>query len=157
CGPWCIPARRRPRWPPSRGRPSPRGIGCASPILCLGSANGQEAGGAGAASKWRCRAAAPGLSASRVGVRAWAGPWTRDGEGLIAGAIALVCAALVAAWPLASVTFPPMTDLPMHAAQAGALRHFFDPSYHFQDQFELHPVGTPYFSTYALGALCMLV
>ena len=81
----------------------------------------------------------------------------RDPEGLVVGIAAAALAIAVVAWPLSRVTYPPMTDLPMHAAQSGALRHFLDPSFHFRDQFELHPVAAPYFSTYVLGALFMLV
>jgi hypothetical protein len=66
-------------------------------------------------------------------------------------------AAVTVVWPLASVTYPPMTDLPMHAAHTAALRHFGDPAWHFADQFELRPLAVPYLSTYALGAALMTV
>src|SRR5262245_26127251 len=37
------------------------------------------------------------------------------------------------------------------------LRHYWDPSYHFREQFELHPIAVPYMSQFTLGALLMLV
>jgi hypothetical protein len=82
--------------------------------------------------------------------------WSRDREGTITALLAVAAAIAVVAWPLSLVTYPPLTDLPMHAAQTGALRHFWDPSFRFQDQFDLHPVGTPYLSVYAVGAFAML-
>ena len=67
--------------------------------------------------------------------------------------ITLVCVAR----PFAAVRYPAMTDLPFHTASASAIRHFWDPSFHFADQFELHPLEVPYLSSYALMALLMLV
>ena len=81
----------------------------------------------------------------------------RDREAALAGLIALAVAVVAVVWPLASVTYPPMTDLPMHAAHTSAIRHYADPSWHFADQFELRPLAVPYLSTYALGALLMVV
>lgn len=72
--------------------------------------------------------------------------------------VAVVVVSIVSVvWPLFSTRYPPMTDLPMHAAHTGAFRHWFDPSYHFQDQFELQPILVPYDSSYVVGALLMLV
>jgi hypothetical protein len=76
--------------------------------------------------------------------------------------VALVIAALTAASyavaaPFVVARYPPMTDLPFHAAYTSALRHYWDPSYHFREQFELHPVSVPYMSQFTLGALLMLV
>lgn len=73
-----------------------------------------------------------------------------------AWAVFAVASALVIARPLAAATYPPLTDLPMHAAQTGALRHFWDPAWHLQEQFTLHPLEVPYLSTYVLGALLSL-
>jgi hypothetical protein len=73
-------------------------------------------------------------------------------------AIAVVVLSFVTiAWPFAVATYPPMTDLPFHAAQTSAFRHYFDPSFHFRDQFELTPLRVPYLSSYVLGAVLMLV
>jgi hypothetical protein len=58
--------------------------------------------------------------------------------------------------PLWVTTYPPMTDLPFHAAQTSIFRHYFDPSFHFQEQFEIAPLEVPYVSSYALGAFLML-
>ncbi len=73
----------------------------------------------------------------------------------------LAAAAGVALWavvaPFAASRYPAMTDLPFHAAYTSTLRHYWDPSYHFQEQFELHPLAVPYLSMYVLGALLMLV
>ncbi|MBK6513385.1 MAG: hypothetical protein IPG04_04485 [Polyangiaceae bacterium] len=59
--------------------------------------------------------------------------------------------------PFWVATYPPMTDLPFHAAQTSILRHYLDPAWHFREQFELRPIAVPYASSYALGALFMLV
>lgn len=73
-------------------------------------------------------------------------------------AIAAIAAAVYAiAAPFAASRYPAMTDLPFHAAQTGTLRHWLDPSFHQQDQFELHPLEVPYLSMYALGAALMTV
>ena len=63
----------------------------------------------------------------------------------------------VLAAPLAASRYPPMTDLPFHAAQAATFRHYWDPAYHFREQFELHPLQSPYMGMYALGAALMLI
>ncbi len=70
--------------------------------------------------------------------------------------VAVVVAVAVVAVPLAAGRYPPIIDLPFHAAQTGALRHYFDPAYHFQEQFELRPFVVPYLSMYVIGALLML-
>lgn len=59
--------------------------------------------------------------------------------------------------PLRVVRYPPITDLPMHAAITSAFRHWFDPTWHFQDQFELQPLRVPVLTHYVLGALLALV
>ena len=59
--------------------------------------------------------------------------------------------------PLSACRYPPMTDLPFHAAQTSTFRHYLDPSFHLKEQFELHPLGVPYMSMYAIGAVLMLV
>lgn len=76
----------------------------------------------------------------------------------VALAVAAIVAAVYAiAAPFTAARYPAMTDLPFHAAQTGTLRHWLDPSFHQQDQFELHPIAVPYLSMYALGAALMLV
>jgi hypothetical protein len=62
----------------------------------------------------------------------------------------------VVAGPIAATRYPPMTDLPFHAAHTSILRHYWDPSWHFHEQFELQPVAVPYLLHYAVGALLML-
>lgn len=75
---------------------------------------------------------------------------------LLAGAAIFVTAyALIA--PFTVVRYPPLTDLPMHAAIASALRHWLDPAWHFQDQFELAPFRSPVLTFYALAALLAFV
>ncbi len=70
-------------------------------------------------------------------------------------ALAVVVYAVVA--PFLATRYPPMTDLPFHAAQSSALAHYWNPAYHFREQFELHPVAVPYLSMYAIAALLMVV
>jgi hypothetical protein len=69
---------------------------------------------------------------------------------------AIVLTAWMLAMPFSVVHYPPITDLPMHAAVTGALRHWFDPSWHFRDQFELQPLRVPVLTQYVLGALFAL-
>lgn len=71
--------------------------------------------------------------------------------------LAAAVAAVAVFWPLFSATYPPITDLPFHAAQTSALRHWLDDSYGFRAQFDLRPLAVPYLSSYVLGALFMLV
>lgn len=72
-------------------------------------------------------------------------------------ALAACVAAALVFWPLFSATYPPMTDLPFHAAQTSAFRHYWDDAYHYRDQFDLRPIAVPYMSSYVLGALLMVV
>ncbi|MEZ4233883.1 MAG: hypothetical protein R3B89_32210 [Polyangiaceae bacterium] len=75
----------------------------------------------------------------------------------LVGAGALALALYVLAYPLVVTRYPPLTDLPFHAAQTSILRHYWDPSYHFHEQYTLHPIEVPYISMYLIGALCSLV
>lgn len=59
--------------------------------------------------------------------------------------------------PFWAATYPPLTDLPFHAAQTSVFRHWFDSSYHYREQFELSPMAVPYVTSYVLGAIFMLV
>ncbi len=58
--------------------------------------------------------------------------------------------------PLAAAHYPPMTDLPFHAAHSSILRHYGDPSWRFQEQFVLRPIAVPYMLHYGLAAALML-
>ncbi len=70
--------------------------------------------------------------------------------------LCVVTAIFVLGYPLFGCRYPPMTDLPFHAAMTGTLRHFGDPTFHFQEQFDWTPLAVPYLSYYALGALFMV-
>ena len=71
--------------------------------------------------------------------------------------VAVALAAYVLVFPFTQALYPPLTDLPFHAAQASILRHYFDPSYRFAEQFTVHPLEAPYVSMYAIGALAAFV
>jgi hypothetical protein len=73
---------------------------------------------------------------------------------LLGAAFGVVLYAIAA--PFTVTRYPPMTDLPFHAAQMGTLRHYFDPAFHQREQFELHPLAVPYLSHHVLGAILML-
>ena len=73
-------------------------------------------------------------------------------DAALAAVSVLVCLWVLVA-PFTVVRYPPITDLPMHASSISAFRHWFDPSWHFQDQFEIHPIEVPYLTQYVLGAL----
>lgn len=66
-------------------------------------------------------------------------------------AVFVVATAYVVGWPLSRVTYPPLTDLPFHAAQVSIIRHYFDPSFHFREQFTVHPLEVPYITMYGIG------
>ncbi|HEX4335330.1 MAG TPA: hypothetical protein VH062_05415 [Polyangiaceae bacterium] len=70
---------------------------------------------------------------------------------------ALAVAGYVVVFPFTEAHYPPLTDLPFHAAQASILRHYFDPAYHFREQFTLHPLEAPYVSMYVIGAALAFV
>lgn len=63
----------------------------------------------------------------------------------------------VVVYPLCLVRYPPITDLPFHAANTSILRHYFDEGFGFRQQFSIDPLSAPYMSFYALGALFALV
>ncbi len=71
--------------------------------------------------------------------------------------LAIVVAIVTVARPFWVTEYPPMTDLPFHAANTSIVRHYYDPAFHFREQFEIAPFAIPYVSSYALGALLMLV
>jgi hypothetical protein len=69
--------------------------------------------------------------------------------------VAITVAVVTIARPFFVTTYPPITDLPFHASETSIFRHYFDPSYHFEEQFEIAPLEVPYLSSYVLGALLM--
>jgi hypothetical protein len=71
--------------------------------------------------------------------------------------LALALAAYVLVYPFVLARYPPITDLPFHAASTSILRHYFAPSWHFREQFSVHFLEAPYASMYVIGALCALV
>ena len=80
-----------------------------------------------------------------------------DGTEPVLVVAALSLAAYVLVYPFSQARYPPLTDLPFHAAQASILRHYFDPAFHFEEQFTIHPLEAPYVSMYAIGALSAFV
>ena len=76
---------------------------------------------------------------------------------LLLFALAATVAAVAVFWPLTAAKYPPITDLPFHAANTSAFRHWYAADFHFRDQFELTPLAVPYVSSYVLGAIFMLV
>jgi hypothetical protein len=91
---------------------------------------------------WLCRTSAR--------LRGWA--WES-----VARIAAIGVAVYVIGYPFWTTRYPPMTDLPFHAAETSILRHYLDPAYHFREQFSLHPLEVPYMSMYVVGALLALV
>jgi hypothetical protein len=63
----------------------------------------------------------------------------------------------VIVYPFTLSKLPPITDLPFHATSISIFRHYWDPSFHFREQFTLHPLEVPYISMYLLGVLFALV
>jgi hypothetical protein len=59
--------------------------------------------------------------------------------------------------PLAASRYPPMTDLPFHAAFGATFLHYWDPSYHLREQFTLNPLSHGYMSLYGMIAGLLLV
>ncbi len=70
---------------------------------------------------------------------------------------ALATCVYVIAYPFTVVHYPPITDLPFHGSAISILRHYFDPRWHFREQFGLHFVEAPYWAMHGLGALLALV
>ncbi len=57
--------------------------------------------------------------------------------------------------PFAVARYPMMTDLPFHAANASIVSNYFNPDWHFREQFVLQPFAVPYMSFYVLTAVLM--
>jgi hypothetical protein len=81
----------------------------------------------------------------------------RDGIEPVLVVAALALGVYVLVFPFTQARYPPLTDLPFHAAQASILRHYFDPAFHFREQFSIHPLEAPYVSMYVVGALSAFV
>jgi hypothetical protein len=94
---------------------------------------------------WLEFAASVGTRVKRLGPDGWL---------LVAGVAVVV---LLVGGPFTVVRYPPMTDLPFHAASISVFRHYFDPAWHFREQFVVRPFDSPYLATYGLGALLALV
>jgi hypothetical protein len=86
-------------------------------------------------------------------VRAWA---KKRPEAAVVTSLALALAFVVVVLPLSLAEYPPLVDLPFHAAQTSIIRHYLDPSWHFREQFTLHPLEVPYLSMYGIGAVASL-
>ncbi len=82
---------------------------------------------------------------------------TRETQLALLLAVTLAAGAYVIVYPFTLVRYPPITDLPFHASEMSILRHYFDPKFHFREQFSLHPLEVPYLSMYVIGALFALV
>jgi len=73
------------------------------------------------------------------------------------GVVAVVITAYAVVAPLTAARYPPITDLPMLASITSVLRHWLDPAWHFQDEFELQLTRVPTLTYPALGAVLALV
>jgi hypothetical protein len=76
---------------------------------------------------------------------------------LVTGAAAVLLSLYVVAWPFTRAHLPPITDLPFHAAAMSILRHYFDPAFHFREQFTVELLKAPYWTMHGLGALLALI
>src|SRR5690349_22803142 len=93
-------------------------------------------------------------------LRQWVLAWAhkirlRKGETAV-GLVAIAVAAYVVVYPFLVTALPPITDLPFHAAETSILRHYLDRSWHFKEQFSLHPFDAPYVSMYVVGLVFAL-
>ena len=74
-------------------------------------------------------------------------------------ALAWVASLALSVWvigaPLWASRYPPMTDLPFHAAEASVMRHYLDPSWHFQEQFTPQLFAVPYLTSYVVAVVAM--
>lgn len=83
-------------------------------------------------------------------------PTPRRTQSLVA-LCALAVTLYAVCYPLVVTRYLPLTDFPFHAAQTSILRHYYDPSFHFHEQYTLHPIEVPYISMYVLGAVFALL
>ena len=71
---------------------------------------------------------------------------------------AVTAAALVTVvYPLFVARYAPITDLPMHATNASILWHYTDPSFGFQEQFQLALLGSMYWLQMGLTVLFLFL
>jgi hypothetical protein len=87
--------------------------------------------------------------------RGWRKLVARPRDSALAG-VAVLATLYVVVYPFLQARYPPMTDLPFHAAEMSILRHYLDPSFQFREQFTIHPIEVPYVSMYAIGAVLAL-
>ena len=73
----------------------------------------------------------------------------------LAGLASLALSVWVIGAPLWSARYPVMTDLPFHAAEAAVIRHYFDPSWHFGEQFTPQLFAVPYVTSYLVAVVAM--
>jgi hypothetical protein len=74
--------------------------------------------------------------------------------------VCLVIASLLATIPVWLACYPPMADLPQHAAQVATLRNLHDPNFRFAELFEINwftPYLVGYMAVYALAPLFGIV
>src|ERR1700728_2550979 len=88
-------------------------------------------------------------------------PRARDSAAAHALDVVLTIVAIgVTGWvlvaPFLVVKYPPINDLPMHASITSIFRHWFDPAWHFREQFEPRFLQVPTLTTYAMGAFFAL-
>jgi hypothetical protein len=91
-----------------------------------------------------------------VTARAWASSSERVAE-LTGWAVFVAALAFVVVYPFCAVDLPPIGDMPAHGSSISVLRHYFDPTWHFREQFSFHPLESPYAFLYGIGALLALV
>src|SRR6185437_10018476 len=80
-------------------------------------------------------------------------PSLPPGRPISIGLVGLVAAAAVyvLVYPFTRVHYPPMTDLPFLASSVSIVRHYFDPAFHFNEQFLIDLRSTPYWTLYLVG------
>jgi hypothetical protein len=98
----------------------------------------------------------PDDAPSRPLVARWRTTLVERWRSLILCVGVLGAAAYVIGYPFFMATYPPITDLPLHGADTSIVRHYFDPAFHFSEQFELHFLELPYAAEYFLGAFFAL-
>ena len=72
-------------------------------------------------------------------------------------AVVIAVTSWVLVTPFLVVKYPPINDLPMQASITSIFRHWFDPTWHFREQFDFQILEVPLLTNYVLGALFALV
>jgi hypothetical protein len=96
-----------------------------------------------------------GAGARSVAARVWqrlSASWPATAV----AALVVVTGLYVIVYPFLVVHYPPITDLPFHASGISIIRHYFDPAFHFREQFEVHFLSAPYATMTLLGAFFAL-